>query len=76
MANKYPVIDTLPEEISNNIFDYLADLNSSQTPKEILENIIEMKKEFGTYPLGAIKISNSEWAVIDTSGNVYFKLNK
>lgn len=74
--DKYPIIETLPENILKNIFNYLVDLNSSKTPQEIIENILEMKKEFGSYPLGAVKISNSEWAIVDTSGNVYFKLNK
>lgn len=76
MKEKYPVLGVLSENISKDIFNYLLDLNSPETPKEILENIIEMKKEFGTYPLGAVKTSDSEWSIIDSSGNIYFKLNK
>ena len=72
----FPILGTITEDIQNNLFDYLVDLNSPDTPKEILDKIIDIKKELGSFPLGSVKISENEWVVIDTSGQIYFKLIK
>jgi hypothetical protein len=73
---KPEIIGTLDIEIQKNIFNFLIDINSKENPPEILEKIIELKLELGSTPLGLVRISDKQLAIADSSGNIYFILNK
>lgn len=70
------IIDILPIEIQNNLYNYLIDINSKNNPPYILEKIMELKTELGSMPLGVVNLSESELAIVDSSGNIYYKINK
>lgn len=76
MKIDYDIIGRLSDNMVDNLFENLVDLNSKETPREVLEKIIEIKKELGSFPLGSVKLSENEWAIVDSSGYIYFKIRK